>query len=256
MRRQDQPVARQQRIVGRRRLRDLHVERGALDAAAVERIQQRRLVDDAAARAVDDVGRRLHQGQLRRTDQVARVVLQRAMHGHEVGARQGGAEVGHRLAAHGLDLSRRIGRIDAQALEPQRVQRLRQPAADAPEPDDEHRPSGNVHGDELRPAAPVVALAHGAVELVQPLGQRVHHGDGVLHHRRRIGEADGGHDHAPLGRRRHVDVVEADAVARDDLEVGRRLHHGARDLGEAHADRLGARQEVGPRRRVGRLRAR
>ena len=66
--------------------------------------QQRRLVDDAAARAVDEVGGRLHHGELARADQVARVVLQRRVHGDEVGTRQRGAEVGDRLAAHGLDL--------------------------------------------------------------------------------------------------------------------------------------------------------
>ena len=94
MRRQDQPVAFEQRIVGLGRLVDLHVERGALDATAVQSLDQRLLVDDAAARTIDDVGGGLHHGEFRRADQVARVVLQRAMHGNEIGARQGGAEIG------------------------------------------------------------------------------------------------------------------------------------------------------------------
>ena len=43
-----------------RRLRDEHVEAGAGDRARDERVVQRVLVDEAAARDVDDVRRRLH----------------------------------------------------------------------------------------------------------------------------------------------------------------------------------------------------
>ena len=232
----------QERIVGLGRLVDLHVEAGAHDAAAVQRVEQRRLVDDAAARAVDEVGGGLHEGQLARADQVARVVLQRHVHGDEIGARQRGAEVGGRLAAHGLDLTRRVGRVDADAFEAERGQRLDEAAADAAEPDDQHGAAGHVLRVELH-LAHVVALAHGAVELRQALGQGEHQGDGVLHHRGRVGEADGRHDHAALGRRRHVDVVDADAVAGDDLEVGRLLDH--RRAGSWR----GARRS--PRRRAG-----
>ena len=187
--------------------------------------------------------------ELARADQVARVVLQRRVHGDEIGARQGDTEVSDRLAAHRLDLGRRIGRIDTQALQAERVQRLRQTAADTAEANDQHRALADVLSLELQ-LAHVVAAAHVAVDIEQPLGQRQHQGKRVLDHRRRVGEANGRHHHAVVGGGRDVDVVAANAVPGDDLEVGRCLDQRARDLGQPHAQRLGARQEVGPSGRV------
>ena len=54
MRRADDVLAAPNSGIVRRRLRREHVERGAGDVAGFERVRQRRLVDQAAARAVDD----------------------------------------------------------------------------------------------------------------------------------------------------------------------------------------------------------
>jgi hypothetical protein len=61
VRRDDDVIERQQRIVGRRGLDLEDVEPGAGDAAGRERRDQRLLLDDRPARGVDQVGRRLHQ---------------------------------------------------------------------------------------------------------------------------------------------------------------------------------------------------
>ena len=178
---EDQPVAFEQRIVGFRRLVDLDVETRPHDAAAVERLEQRSLVDDAAACTVDDVGGGFHQGQLARADQVARILLQRHVHRDEVRVRQGRAKVGDGLAAHGPDLAGAVGGVDAETPDAERVQCLRQAAADAAEADDEHGAAGHVLGFELH-LARIVTGAHCLVELRQPFGERVHERNGVLHH--------------------------------------------------------------------------
>ena len=63
------------------------------------------------------------------------------------------AEVGDRLAAHRFDLGRRVGRIDAEALHAERIQRLGQPAADAAEADDQHGAAADVLRLELAACA-------------------------------------------------------------------------------------------------------
>ena len=56
------------------------------DLACCERVRQRSLVMDEAARRADEIGMRLHQRILRRADHPARLVRQRAVHRHHVGA--------------------------------------------------------------------------------------------------------------------------------------------------------------------------
>ena len=72
MRRQDHVVQPDQWIVGRERLDLEDIEAGAGDLAIAQGGHQRLLVDQLAAADVDEVRRRLHQGQLRRADHPAR----------------------------------------------------------------------------------------------------------------------------------------------------------------------------------------
>ena len=69
MRRRDHGVEIQQRMVGGRRFLDKHVERGAGDLAGFDRVDQRGLIDDAAARAVDDSHALLHLRERRGADE-------------------------------------------------------------------------------------------------------------------------------------------------------------------------------------------
>ena len=72
--------------IGCRRLLDEDVERRARDMAAVERGAQRRLVDEAAARAIDDAHALLGLGEVFGRQDVAGLRRQRRVQGDEVGA--------------------------------------------------------------------------------------------------------------------------------------------------------------------------
>ncbi len=66
--------------------------------------------------------------------------------------------------------------------------------------------------------------------------QRQHQRDGVLGRRDRIAERRVHHDDAARGRRRNVDIVDADAGAADHFEIFGLLQHFRRDFGRG-ADR-------------------
>jgi hypothetical protein len=68
------------------RLGDEHVERGAGDVARIEQLLERRLVDQPAARAVDDAHALLGLGEVLAAEDVARLVGQRRVQRDEVGA--------------------------------------------------------------------------------------------------------------------------------------------------------------------------
>ena len=59
----------QQRIVGRRRLGRVDIDRGAGEVARAQAIGESRLVDDAAARGLDQHRTLFHAGELARADQ-------------------------------------------------------------------------------------------------------------------------------------------------------------------------------------------
>jgi 2-methylisocitrate lyase-like PEP mutase family enzyme len=88
-----------QRIVLRCRFLVEDVERGAGDAVCLQRVIKRRLVDDAAARRVDDESGPLHVRQPRRVEEPDRLGGFRAMDRDEIGPRDSGVEVLHRLVA-------------------------------------------------------------------------------------------------------------------------------------------------------------
>ena len=71
-----------------RRLDGQHVEAGARDQPLVERLNQRRLIDQSAAGGVDEQGIALHFAKRRDVDQVARRRQQRAVQRDHVGLRE------------------------------------------------------------------------------------------------------------------------------------------------------------------------
>ena len=96
-----------QRVVGRHRLGGVDVDGGTTQVTRVERIGQRRLVDDAAASHVEDERARLGRLQLRLTDEAARLRGERSVDGDDVGAVQQlreadqlGAELGSLVLGH------------------------------------------------------------------------------------------------------------------------------------------------------------
>ena len=62
-------------------------------------------------------------------------------------------------------------------------------------------------------------------------GEGEHQCHGMFGRRDRIAERRIHHDDASRGRRRNIDIVDADAGAADDLQIGGLFEHLGRDLG-------------------------
>ena len=87
---------RQERI-GLGRLAAVHVDAGARDFAGHQRLVQRLLVVDAAARAVDQDHAIFHLRDLTRADHAARLFGQRRVNGDDVGSGQQFVEIAHQV---------------------------------------------------------------------------------------------------------------------------------------------------------------
>ena len=219
-----------------RRLRDEHVEAGAGDRACRERLVERVLVDEPAAGDVDDEGRRLHARELLGADHAGRLGRLRHVDRDEVAALEQLVE-GHQLHAELLGPRGRDVRVVGDDLGAERLQAGGDECADAAESDD---------ADGL-----LVELDAGVVRpLPLPLCERRVRGGDVTGEAQDVPDGElGGRDdvrgrcvHDHDARRRgglDVDVVEADARARDDLEVRRGRDRLGVDLrGGTHEDRV------------------
>ena len=76
VRRDDDVVEPPQGMVEGQRLDIEHVEAGPGDGAALQGLDEGGLIDDGAARGVDQIGGGFHQAQFARADQAARAVAQ------------------------------------------------------------------------------------------------------------------------------------------------------------------------------------
>src|SRR5580658_3517490 len=72
-------------MIGRRWFFDEDVERRTGRLARFQRIQQRGLVDDAAARAIDNAHTLFHHCEGPSVNEATRLLRQRRMHGNEIG---------------------------------------------------------------------------------------------------------------------------------------------------------------------------
>ena len=155
MRRHDDVRQREQRLTGRRRLLRENVEARAGKLAGHQRGVQRGLVDNSAARRVDQVGGRLHPLQPVSIEHADRLRILRAMDADEVGARQRGVEVGNRFAARGLDVGGGLVGVENQDVHFHREAALGGAGADAPKADDQHRLAEEVVGQHAEPDPPI-----------------------------------------------------------------------------------------------------
>ena len=218
--------AEQRRGLGR--LLHEHVERRAADMPAVEPGLQRRLVDQPAARAVDDAHALLRLGEVLGRLEVAGGVGQRRVEGDEVGARQ-------QLVQRDLldaELHRAFGgqeRIVGDDLHPEAQRAVGDDRADIARADQAQRLGGELHPHEAV-LLPLAGLG-GLVRLGQVAGEREHQRDGVLGGGDRVAERRVHHHHAGGGRGGDVDIVDADAGAAHDLELLRRGEHVLGHLG-------------------------
>ena len=85
-----------------------HVERGAGDPARLQRLDQRRLIDDRAARRIDQPCRRLHERELGGAHQSDRAPTEDEMDGDDVGLAEQRVLVDERRASGAGDLAGEI----------------------------------------------------------------------------------------------------------------------------------------------------
>ena len=227
MRRGDEIVAAEQRVLPRRLL-DEHIDRGAGDLAAVERGGEVLLDDEPAARAVDDAHAALHLRDRRGVDDVAGRVGQRRVQRDEIGAAQQLVER-DALDAEFDGAFRRQERVVGDDAHLQPLRAVGDDRADIAAADDAERLAGQLDPHEAR-FLPLAGLrrAIGGRDLA---GQREHHRDRVLGGGDRVAVGRVHDDDAALGRRRHVDIVDADAGAPDDFQRVRGGEQLGRDLG-------------------------
>ena len=214
MRRDDHRVELEQRPVVR--LRREHVEGGARELPRADRLDQRVLVDERAARRVDEPRAVAHLGDRLAVDQAARLVRQRGVERDDVGGAEQllerlrllDAEVAEAVAPDegvvGDDVHRKAERTACDLL------------PDAPEPD---HAEGLARELDAAPARALpAALLERRVRLRDVARERDDQADRLLRRRddRRLGRVRD--DDPPAGRRVDVDVVDPDPRPADHLQ--------------------------------------
>ena len=225
-----------------------HVEGGARHLARLERLVQVRLLDQPAARAIDDAHARLHATDRLGIDDAPRRVGEWDVKGDEIGPAE------QLVERHLLDMKRRgpFGRevgIVGDHLHAQAERPLGHESADVAAADYRQGLAGELDSHEAR-FLPLARLGR-AVCGGNLAGEGEEEGDGVL------GRGDGVavgrvHHHDAAGRRRlDIDIVDPDAGAPHDPERPGPLEERRRHLGgRAHGEALVAADDGGERRRV------
>jgi hypothetical protein len=238
VRRQQRALGLEQRMPGGQRLGDEGVEAGAGDAAVLERGSQGVLVDERAARGVDQERGRLHRGEEARPDEPAGLVGQWRVQRHDVRPLRQLLEAG-RLGAGGAD--RLVGdhRVMCNHVHADPGRALGDRAPDRAEADDSEDLAGDAAHRACARARPVAGPHRAVVEMHAPRQaeqQREHVlGDLLGAEARRVRDDD-----ATAGGLLDLDVVQADPVARDDSQLRRRVEQRGADLGGADEQRVGA----------------
>ena len=230
----DVRIALEQGIVGDR-LRGEHIQRSAPHLARVERVLQRRVVDQPAAGDVEDAHAVAHLRERFGVQPVLRVRRLRQMDRDEVGLR-----VEH-LAVLGLlhaQLAVALGahkRVEGDHAHPERACPRRDKLADASEAEDPERLLIQLHAGELR-ALPLAARQR-HVRLRNVAREREQQRHRVLSRRHHVRLRRVGHDDPALGGRRHLDIVDPHAGTPDHAQVGGSLDQlGGQLCGGANQD--------------------
>ncbi len=207
---------------------DEHVERRAADLAAVQRVLECRLVYQATACAIDDPHAPLGLRQILAAQNIARLIGQRGMQGDEIGLGQQRIEIGLFDAQFDRTFGGEEGIVgDDLHLQPQRA--IGNDRADIARADQAECLAGQLDAHEAV-LFPLSGLGR-RVGLGQLPGEREHQRDGVFGGGDRIPEWRVHHHHALRGGSGDIDIVDADAGAANDLEVGRRGQDLLRHLG-------------------------
>jgi hypothetical protein len=221
VRRADDVLEVEQRVVPRRRLVLPHVEARGRQPAAREGLEERALVLHGTARGVDVDRARLHEGEGLLADHVLRLGRERRVAREDVDLRQELLQALHRLRTATPHLVVRHVLVVAEDAHADGPRELRHPAADVADADD---PEGLAR--ELRVADTLARIALGApvpaarhpVDQERALDAREHQHERVLRHRLRVRARRVDHGHAESGGGGNVHRVEADPVPADDPE--------------------------------------
>ena len=223
----------EERAIGTRFGR-IDVEGDAGELAALEALDERFFVVDAAAGAVDQADSRLQQGDLLLANEVASLVVQRRVDGQVI-------DVGEHLLGGiaGLDsevlgsLCREEG-IVADDLHFQGEGARGHGLADASHADDSQGLAGQL-GSHVELAIPTT-LDKTLIGRVDVSRQGHHECNGLLGGGNRISARSVHHDDAEAGRGFFVDVVRTDASSRDRFEARVSFQHFRGDLDPASTD--------------------
>ena len=195
--------------------------------ALFQHLLQGRLVDQAAARAVDDSNSGLGLREILARQYIAGLVGERRVERDEIGAREQGVEL-DLLHPHVERPLRRQERIVGDHLHPEPQRPVGDDRADIAGADQAQCLARQLDAHE--PVLLPFAVLGGAVGLGQLARQREHQSDGMFGGGYRIAERRV-HDDDAAGRRGgDVDIVDADTGPTDDLEIGRRVEDVGRHL--------------------------
>ena len=206
------------------------VERRAAHAPALQRLEQRRLVDDAAARGVHHQHPRAHLREGGAAEHAGGVLGARHVDGDGVGALEQRVEGDQLDVEIGDLLLGQIGVVrDHLHAEPARA--IGHDAADVAEADHAERAVEELHAHEL--VLLPVARLHRGRGLRDVARERDQQRDGVLGGRDVVAARRVHHDDAARGRGGDVDVVDADPGAPDHAQLAARGDHVGGHLGAA-----------------------
>ena len=215
VRRHENPRVFDQGVVGGGRLGVEHVDRRAGNLSRVQGDEQRVLVDQAAARAINDSHAGLHPRQGGRTNDVASLRRERSVNRDVVAAPP---QVVERQACD-AQLGRAFGReegVETDHVHVEPLSPLRDRQADPTEPDDAQRLAAELRAGE-RVALPLPGL-QAVIRLGDVPRQREHQRHRMLGRGDRVA-AGGVHHHDPLASRGgYVDVIDPDPGPDDHLE--------------------------------------
>ena len=218
VRRRDDVRQLEQRLVRIGRLGIEHVERRARESAGDERLVERRSVDQASPRHVDQDPSGLHARELLAADERPASLGRRRVQGHDVGGLQELFERDERDAHLVRFLDRKVW-IVTQEPRLERAGAGGHAGPDLPEADDSERLARELGAQELR----LLPLSGGdrSGRFRHPAQQREEKSEGVLDRgddvpRRGVDDED-----AAGRRRRDVDVVDSDPGAADHRQMRR-----------------------------------
>ena len=240
----DRVMSQERASKGRLILED--VERRACDLAGLDGVHQRRLVDDAAARHVDQPHAVPASSQLFATDQVTRFVGQRDVQRDDVRPVE---DRGQWKESDSDPIRNLLGqhRVVRDDLHPERARPGRDFTPHLAQPEDSERLPEQLHTEKLTPFP--ATRPHRAIGERDLTCQREDQRQGVL--RRRDGVFAGSihHDDSATRGSRDIDIVDARAGAPDDPQPRGRFHHLLRNTGVGADDdplHVGhGRQEIG-----------